>query len=89
MPSQPSQNDFIKMMISEVIESRKSQEENATDLFSEARDNTNTIQRQIVLGLQSRLSKLVENDGSIQEIHELSMCICANLEIKAHIDHIF
>jgi hypothetical protein len=53
------------------------------------RDETNIIQRQIVLGLQKRLSELVDNSGNVQEIQIISQCICMNLQIKNHIEDIF
>jgi hypothetical protein len=82
-------DDFMRAMFKTMIESEAPQEKQGFDPLREKRDETQIIQRQIVLTLQDRLSKLVDSGGSVHEIHELSMCICANMQIKAHIEDIF
>jgi hypothetical protein len=81
-------SEFIKM----IMQSRPGELEDKKkdpDLLKGKRDETNIIQRQIVLGLQKRLSELVDNNGNVQEIQVISQCICMNLQIKNHIEDIF
>jgi hypothetical protein len=81
-------SEFIKM----IMQSRLGELEDKKkepDLLKSKRDETNIIQRQIVLGLQKRLSELVDNNGNVQEIQIISQCICMNLQIKNHIEDIF
>jgi hypothetical protein len=85
----PPREDFMKSLLKAMIESEVPEENQGFDPLREKRDETQIIQRQIVLTLQDRLSKLVDSGGSVHEIHELSMCICANMQIKAHIEDIF
>jgi hypothetical protein len=85
----PPREDFMKSLLKAMIESEAPEENQGFDPLREKREETQVIQRQIVLSLQDRLRNLVEDGGSVHEIHELSMCICANLQIKEHIEDIF
>jgi hypothetical protein len=82
-------DDFMRAMLKTMMEAQSPQEDQGFDPLREKREETQVIQRQIVLSLQDRLRNLVEDGGSVHEIHELSMCICANMQIKAHIEDIF
>jgi hypothetical protein len=64
-------------------------EEQKFNPLDSQREGISVVQRQIVINLQTRLNELVQNNGSIQDIHMLSVCICANLQIKEHIEDIF
>jgi hypothetical protein len=82
-------DDFMRAMLREMLEAKTPKEAEGFDPLREKREETQVVQRQIVLSLQDRLRNLVEDGGSVHEIHELSMCICANLQIKEHIEDIF
>jgi hypothetical protein len=82
-------DDFMRALLTEMLEAKTPKEDQGFDPLREKREEIQVIQRQIVLSLQDRLRNLVEDGGSVHEIHELSMCICANLQIKEHIEDIF
>jgi hypothetical protein len=84
-----NKREFLKLLHQTMMGEEGTSEEQKFDPLADKRDETNIIQRQIVIDLQTRLSKLVQENGSIQDIHTLSVCICANLQIKEHIEDIF
>jgi hypothetical protein len=89
MASSKERRELLRFLQQSVLGEENKSEEQKFDPLADKRDETNIIQRQIVIDLQTRLSKLVQENGSIQDIPMLSVCICANLQIKEHIEDIF